>query len=77
MTNIPNDKYTFVIVFIIFPPPIFKECTSTIEDLSKKYLNTVEVFVPFYFTLKNMAASGSQFSCPLNIGEAVNWSYLK
>ena len=34
------------IVFIIFPPPIFEECT--IEDLSKKTnLDTVEVFAHF------------------------------
>ena len=72
MTNIPNDKYIFVIVFIIFPPPIFKGCTYTIEDLSKKYLSTVKVFVPFHFTFKNVAVKGSQFSFPLDIGEAVH-----
>ena len=80
-----GEQHTsFVIVFIIFPPPIFKECTSTIEDLSKKYLNTVKIFAHCYFTslftmyvLANMVASGSQFSCPLGMEGAVKRSYLK
>ena len=53
-----------------------KSALPPLKISAKKTSNTVDVFAPFYFTVKNMATFGSQFSCPLVMQGAVNWSYL-
>ena len=81
MTNILNDKYIFVMFFIIFPPPISKDCTSNVKISAKnilaqwKYLLTA--FSHPFLLLANVVASASQFSCPLGMEGAVKRSYLK